>query len=108
MKPGQITPLGERVLVREDDVHEQPWARAQTDTIIIPDTVYKGACRSGIVVALGTGWKSPDGENIVRFEVQVGDRVYYPKASVTEIKVDGDAGIYHLVDVEWLHAILET
>jgi co-chaperonin GroES (HSP10) len=107
MKPAQITPLGERVLVREDPASEQPWAKDLISKIVLPDTVYKGACRSGIVVSLGTGWKSPEGETIARFEVKVGDRVYYPKASVTEIEVSGDTAKYHIVGVEWLHGVIE-
>jgi co-chaperonin GroES (HSP10) len=58
-------------------------------------------------MALGTGWSNPQGGKVLRFEVQVGDRVYFPKAAVEVVDIQADDRVYYLVPTEWLHAVIE-
>lgn len=75
-------PLGDRVLVEPKKEDDQ-----KVGGIIIPDTA-KEKPQLGDVIALGTGGKDDDGNDIV-FHVKEGDTVYLPKYGGTEIKLDG-------------------
>ena len=74
-------PLGDRILVEPKKEEDQ-----QVGGIIIPDSAQEKP-QLGTVVALGTGGKDSDGNDIV-FHVKEGDTVYLPKYGGTEIKFD--------------------
>ena len=79
-----ITPLGDRVLVR---IFE-----AETKTksgIIIPETVNKERPEEGMVVAVGEGRTTDDGK-IIALKVKVGDMVVFSKYGPDEIKIDDE------------------
>ena len=81
MAKPKIQPLGDRVLVEPIEDQED-----QKGGIYIPDTAKEKPQRSK-VIALGTGKKDDDG-NEVPFEVKVGDVVLISKYGGTEIKID--------------------
>ena len=76
-------PLHDRVLVRR--VKEEEKSKGG---IIIPDTA-KEKPMQGEVLAVGPGVRDEKGE-LVKLDVQVGDRVLFGKWSGTEVKIDGD------------------
>ena len=88
MSKPNITPLGDRVLVKFVDEDEQV-----KGGIIIPDSA-KEKPQEAEVIALGTGKKADDG-NAVDFQVKVGDRILISKYGGTEVKFDEE--IYHLL-----------
>ena len=76
-------PLGDRVLVKR--VEEESKTKGG---IIIPDTA-KEKPMQGEVLAVGPGVRNEKGE-LVKLDVQVGDRILFGKWSGTEVKIDGD------------------
>lgn len=76
-----IKPLGDRVLV--EAVEETEVVKGG---IVIPDSA-KEKPQEALVVALGTGGKDDDG-NDIPFEVSVGDTILMSKYGGTEIKVN--------------------
>ena len=83
----QITPLGDRVLVRPLEAEEKTKAG-----IIIPDTA-KEKPQEGVVIAVGKGKVLGDG-NPQPLEIRAGDKILYGKYSGTEIKL---ADVEHLI-----------
>jgi len=83
MSKPNITPLGDRVLVKSVDDDEQV-----KGGIIIPDSA-KEKPQEAEVIALGTGKKDDDG-NVVDFQVKVGDVVLVSKYGGTEVKLDDE------------------
>jgi chaperonin GroES len=81
MSKAKITPLGDRVLVKQVDEDEQV-----KGGIIIPDSA-KEKPQEAEVVALGTGKKDDDG-NIIPFLVKKGDKVLISKYGGAEVKLD--------------------
>ena len=79
----KIRPLGQRVLVKRLDEEEK-----SAGGIIIPDTA-KEKPQEAEVVALGTGGKDDDG-NDIEFTVKKGDTVLISKYGGTDVKLDGD------------------
>ena len=75
-----IKPLGDRVLVKMIEEHEQV-----KGGIIIPDSA-KEKPQEAEVVALGTGKKDKEGRE-VPFLVKAGDRVLISKYGGTEVKL---------------------
>ena len=78
----KFRPLHDRVAVRR--VEEEQKTKGG---IIIPDTA-KEKPMQGEVLAVGPGARDEKGE-LVRLDVQVGDRILFGKWSGTEIKLDG-------------------
>ena len=76
-------PLHDRVLIRRLDQDEKT-----KGGIIIPDTA-KEKPMQGEVLAVGPGVRDEKGE-LVKLDVQVGDRILFGKWSGTEVKIDGD------------------
>jgi chaperonin GroES len=79
-----IKPLGGRIIVRpleEEEVTESG--------LIIPDTASKEKPQQGVVVALGTGKITEDGDKL-DFQVQVGDKVLFKKYSPDEVEIGGE------------------
>ena len=79
----KFRPLHDRVAVRR--VEEEQKTKGG---IIIPDTA-KEKPMQGEVLAVGPGVRDEKGE-LVKLDVQVGDRVLFGKWSGTEVKIDGD------------------
>jgi chaperonin GroES len=79
----KFRPLHDRVAVRR--VEEEQKTKGG---IIIPDTAKEKPMR-GEVLAVGPGVRNEKGE-LVKLDVQVGDRVLFGKWSGTEVKIDGD------------------
>jgi len=83
MSKPNITPLGDRVLVKSVDDDEQV-----KGGIIIPDSA-KEKPQEAKIIALGTGKKDDDG-NVIDFQVKVGDVVLVSKYGGTEVKLDDE------------------
>ena len=79
----KFRPLHDRVAVRR--VEEEQKTKGG---IIIPDTA-KEKPMQGEVLAVGPGVRNEKGE-LVKLDVQVGDRILFGKWSGTEVKIDGD------------------
>ena len=79
----KFRPLHDRVLVKR--VEEEQKTKGG---IIIPDTA-KEKPMQGEILAVGPGVRNEKGE-LVKLDVQVGDRVLFGKWSGTEVKIDGD------------------
>lgn len=78
----RLTPLGDRVVVRQIDAEE-----VTASGIVLPDTAQEKPLR-GEVLAVGSG-RYDDGER-VPLGVAVGDEVIYTKYGGTEVTIDGD------------------
>ena len=76
-------PLGNRVVIEPQEDNDQ----VSSGGILIPDTA-KEKPQEGLVVAIGPGRLSDDG-NRIPMDVEVGDTVVYSKYSGTEYK-EGD------------------
>ena len=88
MSKPNITPLGDRVLVKSVEEDDQV-----KGGIIIPDSA-KEKPQQAEIIALGTGNKDDDG-NAVDFQVKVGDVVLVSKYGGTEVKFDDE--VYQLL-----------
>lgn len=77
-----IKPLGQRVLVKRIEAEAM-----SAGGIVLPDTA-KEKPQEAEVLALGTGGKDDNGNDIV-FHVKVGDKVLISKYGGTEVKIDG-------------------
>ena len=79
----KFRPLHDRVVVRrlEED-------NKTAGGIIIPDTAAEKP-QTGEVVAVGPGGRDDDGD-IIKPDVQAGDKVLFGKWSGTEVKIDGE------------------
>ena len=97
MSKPNITPLGDRVLVKSVEEDEQV-----KGGIIIPDSA-KEKPQEAKVIALGTGKNDDDG-NDVPFQVKVGDVVLVSKYGGTEVKFDDE--VYQLLREDDILGIL--
>jgi len=79
----KFRPLHDRVVVKR--IEEEQKTKGG---IIIPDTA-KEKPMQGEVLAVGPGVRNEKGE-LVKLDVQVGDRILFGKWSGTEVKIDGD------------------
>jgi chaperonin GroES len=77
-----IFPLYDRVALKATEQENKT-----AGGIIIPDTAKEKPIQ-GEVVAVGSGYRSEDGQ-IKPLHVKVGDKVIYGKWAGTEVKVDG-------------------
>ena len=93
----KIKPLGERVLLKRVEEDEQV-----RGGIIIPDSA-KEKSQEAEVVALGTGKKDQDG-NDVPFNVKKGDKVLLPQYGGTPVKIDGTE--YILIDEDSILGVI--
>ena len=78
-----IKPLGQRVLVKRIEAEDKT-----AGGIVLPDTA-KEKPQEAEVVAIGTGGKDDNGNDIV-FTVKKGDRVLISKYGGTEVKIEGE------------------
>jgi len=97
MSKPNITPLGDRVLVKSVEEDEQV-----KGGIIIPDSA-KEKPQEAKIIALGTGKNDDDG-NAVPFQVKVGDVVLVSKYGGTEVKFDDE--VYQLLREDDILGIL--
>lgn len=84
-----IRPLHDRILVKRVEAEN-----LSKGGIIIPDNA-KEKPVEGLVVAVGSGTRTKDGD-LIPLEVKAGDRVLFSKYSGTEVKVQLDGG-EHLI-----------
>jgi chaperonin GroES len=87
--PTTIRPLHDRILVKRVEAES-----LSKGGIIIPDNA-KEKPVEGLVVAVGSGTRTKDGD-LIPLEVKAGDRVLFSKYSGTEVKVQLDGG-EHLI-----------
>ncbi len=78
-----IQPLGQRVLVKRLEAEE-----ISAGGILLPDSA-KEKPQEAEVIALGTGGKDENGNDIV-FAVAAGDKVLISKYGGTDVKVNGE------------------
>ena|SRR3972149_8754696 len=83
MSKVNLSPLGDRVIVKPSDPEEKT-----KGGIILPDTA-KEKPIEGTIVAAGPGKTTDDGK-LVKLGVKVGDKVLYGKYSGTEVIVEGE------------------
>lgn len=100
-KKMNITPLGDRVLVRPFSPEEAGTKTASG--IIIPETIDKEKPEQGEVIAVGLG-KYVDGV-LMKPQVEVGDTVVFSKYGYDDIKVDGEE--YYILKEDSLLAIIK-
>ena len=79
----KIKPLADRIVVEPLDETEE-----MRGGLYIPDTA-KEKPQQGTVVAVGPGRRTEEGE-LLKVEINTGDRVLYGKYSGTEVTVDGN------------------
>lgn len=94
----KIQPLGNRVLVKPDEIEE----KTSGGLVLPPSASEDQRSEMGTIVKLGKG--KVDGKE-VSFEVSVGDRIYFKKYSPDEILIDGDK--YLLLNEEDILAIVK-
>ncbi len=86
----KVRPLHNRLIVRRIDEDERT-----AGGIIIPDSA-KEKPQQADVIAAGPG-KRDDSGNVIKMDVQKGDRVLFSKYSGSEVNLDGDE---HLIITE--------
>lgn len=97
-----IQPLGDRVLVKREDI-----AVTSPAGIIIPDTASKEKSKRGIVVSAGPG-KYGEGADLIPMSVQPGDAVYFNAGWDNEVKLPGDDAEYFLVHESDILAVINN
>jgi chaperonin GroES len=80
-----IQPLSDRVLVRREDMPDKKSAAG----IVLPDTAQKEKSKMGIVLAVGAGRLSDEGQ-IIPMSVAVGDRVIFNAGWDNEVSMEDD------------------
>lgn len=80
----KIKPLADRVVIKRLEAEERT-----KGGIIIPDTA-KEKPQHGEVLAVGPGKWDAEGEQRLKPEVKVGDKVLFGKWSATEVKLEGE------------------
>jgi len=83
MAKAKIKPLADRIVVEPLEETEE-----MRGGLYIPDTA-KEKPQQGTVVAVGPGRRTDKGD-LIKVEIEVGNRVLYGKYSGTEVSVDGN------------------
>ncbi len=94
----KLRPLGDRVVIKPIE-HETQLPSG----IVLPETASEKP-QIGEVLAVGPGRKTEDGTRIP-MDVQVGQKVTFPKYAGTELRLNGDT--YLLMREEDILAIVE-
>lgn len=94
----KLRPLGDRVLVKPIERETQ-----LPSGLVLPETA-KDKPQIGEVLAVGPGARTDDGKRIP-LDVQVGQKVAFPKYAGTELKLNGEE--YLLIQERDLLAIVE-
>lgn len=93
----KIQPLGSRVLIKPEEIQE----KTPGGLVIPPNASDEKKPSCGKVVKLGKG-KGKDGK-ILKFDVNVGDMVYFKKYAPEEIEINGEE--LYILDTEDILAI---
>jgi len=93
-----IQPLGKRVLVQPDELEQV----TKGGLVLPPSASDDKRPATGTILTLGIGKDDGDG---IKFDVKVGDRIYFKKYSPEEIEVEGKK--YFLLDTDDILAILK-
>ena len=101
-KKAGIQPLGDRVLVKREDV-----AVTSPLGIIIPDTASKEKSKRGVVITVGPG-KYGDEADLIPMSVQPGDAVYFNAGWDNEVKLPGDDAEYFLIHESDILAVINN
>lgn len=80
----KVQPLGNRVLVKPQEVQE----KTPGGLVIPPNASDEKKPSFGKVIKLGKG-KGKDGK-VLKFDVQIGDMVYFKKYAPEEIEINGE------------------
>jgi len=99
-KKNNITPLGDRVLVKPISGDEKKSASG----IIIPETIDKEKPEQGKVIAVGEGRMTDDGK-MIPVGVKAGDVVIFSKYGPDEIKVDNEE--YYILSESNILAVIK-
>lgn len=94
----KIQPLGKRVLVQPEEIQQV----TKGGLVLPPSANDDKRPATGTVLTLGIGKRK--GEDI-KFDVKVGDKIYFKKYSPEEIEIEGKK--YLLLDVDDILAILK-
>jgi len=97
--PTNVTPLGDKVLVRRLEAEEKT-----AGGIVLPDAA-KEKPKEGKIIALGSGKLLEDGSR-GSFQVKKGDRVLFASYAGTEVKLDGED--YLLMPEEDVLAVVKS
>jgi chaperonin GroES len=95
----KIVPLGKRVVIKPQDIQE----KTPGGLVIPPSATDDKRPAFGEIVKLGIG-KGEDGK-VIKFDVKVGDLVYFKRYSPEEIEVDGKE--YLVLDAEDIIALVK-
>ena len=99
-KKNNITPLGDRVLVKPVSEDE----KKSESGIIIPETIDKEKPQQGKVIAVGQGRITDDGK-VLPVNVKKGDTIIFSKYGPDEIKVDGEE--YYILSESSILAVIK-
>lgn len=93
-----IQPLGKRVLVQPDELEQV----TKGGLVLPPSASDDKRPATGTVLTLGVGKRKGEA---IKFDVKVGDKIYFKKYSPEEIEVEGKK--YFLLDTDDILAILK-
>lgn len=93
----KIQPLGSRVLVKPQEVQE----KTPGGLVIPPNASDEKKPSFGKVIKLGKG-KDKDGK-VIKFQVEIGDMVYFKKYAPEEIEINGEE--LYILDTEDILAV---
>lgn len=97
-----VQPLGDRVLVKRQDVDHQKSAGG----IYIPDTAEKEKSKRGVVIAVGLG-KYGDTGDLIPMTVKAGAEVFFNAGWDNEVTIDGDDAAYFLIHESDILAVIK-
>ncbi len=93
----KIQPLGSRVLVKPEEIQE----KTPGGLVIPPNASDEKKPSFGKVIKLGKG---KDSKGVaIKFDVKIGDMVYFKKYSPEEIEIDGEE--LYILDTEDILAV---
>lgn len=95
-----IRPLHDRILIKRVEAESKT-----PGGLIIPDNA-KEKPVEGLVVAVGAGTRTKDGD-LIPLEVKAGDRILFSKYSGTEVKVQIDGGEHLILREDDVLAVLD-
>lgn len=94
----KIQPLGKRVLVQPDEIEKV----TAGGLVLPPSSSDDKRPATGKIVTLGTGeYKGKP----IKFDVKVGDKIYFKKYAPEEIEVEGKK--YFVLDTEDILAVIK-
>ena len=102
VKQDMVIPLADRVLVKREDASNNKSPAG----IIIPDTAQKEKSKKGVVIAVGQGRVTDEG-NTVPMSIEVGAKVYFNSGWDNEVEMGEDDEEYFLVKESDILAIIK-